>query len=180
MFLVGCKETEQKSINMTRYFADKVTYKVQGDKPTETTLSEFIHNNHSSQKQYLSVEFTGVEEWLYKMNIEKVCFEIYANRDMEVQFVLMFSNLSKGDLDSKGDAKFKTIVNAKQNKPVTVTLEINDFVKAVTTTKISLEIDGSQHFTDANEGFKYDIMNFRVYGKQRSKDSHITYKWTCR
>ena len=166
LILIGCKNTEHNSINISRYFQTKATYQVYNNSTKkETQISEFTHSLHNNQQQYLQVSLTGNSEWLYKMNIDTVSFDIYANQDSEVQFILRFSNLNNGDTDSKNEPKFKVLVDAKANKPTKVSFTINDFVKSYSsTTTVKIEVDGAQHFTGDNADFKFDIKNFKVFG----------------
>lgn len=169
MFLVGCKEQTDNSINMSRYFQSKVKYELynQGTSKIETELQEFTHSLNDNQRQYDSISFTYEGSWMYKMYIEKVSFDIYASADQDVQFVLRFNNLSNGDLDSKSEPKFKVLAETKANQAITVTFIVNDYINKETSSTMVIDTDGSQYFQGDNKDFVFDISNVKVYGEHR-------------
>lgn len=169
MFLVGCKEQPDNSINMNRYFQSKVKYELynQGSSKVETELKEFTHSLNDNQRQYSEIAFNYEGSWIYKMYVEKVSFDIYANAEQEVQFVLRMDNLSNSDIDSKSEPKFKVLAETKTNEVITVTFVINDYINKETSSTMRIITDGAQYFQGENENFVFDISNLRIYGEHR-------------
>ena len=169
MFLVGCKEQTDKSINMNRYFQSKVKYELynQGTSKIETELQEFTHSLNDNQRQYSEIIFNYEGSWIYKMYIEKVSFDIYASADQDVQFILRMDNLSNKDTDSKSEPKFKVLAETKANQAITVTFIVNDYINKETSSTMKILTDGAQYFQGDNKDFVFDISNLRVYGEHR-------------
>lgn len=157
------------SLNASRYFESKVIYNVYdktGD--IEDKLSTFTDNKFDNLTQYSKIKFTCVSDWLYKMTISKITFDLYSNQTEELQFVIRFSNLKNGDTKD-GDPKFVVTVPAVKGKAVSVSVPIGDYVESYSeTTTVSIEIDNADMFFKANgenTGLKFDISNVRFYGK---------------
>lgn len=164
----ACGKSEEKSINMNRYFKSEVVYEVQGGKGVEQKdkLSTFTDNKFDNATQYTYVKFTGESSWLYKMTLEKITFKLYSNKTETLQFKISISNLSSYDL--RDDDKKVVSVDAKANEVVDVSFRVGDFFKSNSaTTTIKIEIDGSQFYRadgDKDTGLKIDISGFKVFG----------------
>lgn len=166
LFSACGKNTE--CINMSRYFKSEAKYQVYNSGSNDEIkdkLSTFTDDKFDNMTQYLKISFTGESAWLYKMTIKKVSFKIYSNKTEELQFIVRFSNLKNSSIHN---GEFVVSVNAKANKAVEFSVEINDFVEsnsAVTT--VSIEIDNSMFYKADNEntGLKIDISSFKVFGE---------------
>ena len=155
------------SLNTSRYFESKVIYNIYdktGD--VEDKLSTFTDNKFDNLTQYTKVKFTGISDWLYKMTISKISFDIYSNQTEELQFIVRFSNLKNRDTKD-GDPKFVVTVPAVKGKAVTVSVPIGDYVESYSeTTTVSIEIDGTMYYfaNGENTGLQIDISNLKFYG----------------
>ena len=155
------------SLNTSRYFESKVIYNIYdktGD--VEDKLSTFTDNKFDNLTQYTKVKFTGISDWLYKMSISKISFDIYSNQTEELQFIVRFSNLKNRDTKD-GDPKFVVTVPAVKGKAVTVSVPIGDYVESYSeTTTVSIEIDGTMYYfaNGENTGLQIDISNLKFYG----------------
>ncbi len=168
--LVGCDQTN--AITLSRYFEDTVNYQVYGRTGVnEATLSDFTHSNHDDQAQYLSITFTGIPAWLYKMTIHTITFEVYANQTEEMEMIVKVSNLKNGDQTATGGSStfsYTVSIPMVKGKAVKVTVPVEDyFVSNTASTTIKLEVTDSSYFyaESENTGLKFDILNFAVYGE---------------
>lgn len=172
---VGC-DADDHRLNMERYFEKTVSYQTYPSYAYNDGLSikTFLDNKHDSMAQYSQFEFTGVSDWVYRLHLEKLTFQIYSNIDLEVQFQMTITNLVNGNIEgSKGTMKKQVPVKLKRNKAVTVTVAIDDVVDSLTSPLLRIRFeftDGSAFKqNDVETGLKYDIMNFQVYGYHESK-----------
>ena len=167
LLFTACGKNEQP-IDASRYFESKVIYNVYdktGD--IEDKLSTFTDNKFDNLTQYTKVKFTGISDWLYKMTISKITFDLYSNQTEELQFIVRFSNLKNHDTKD-GNPKFVVTVPAVKGKAVSVSVQIGDYVESYSeTTTVSIEIDGTMYYfaNGENTGLKIDISNVRFYGK---------------
>ena len=168
LLLSACGENNKKPVNMTRYFNSDVNYTVYGESGTKTSkLAHFIGSNPDQQNAYISVEFVGNNAWIYKLNVEKIEFDVFSNIDAEIQLNIHVSNLRNGDLDAYQDPKFKASFDCRAGKTQHVSIDVNDYFESnIAATKIVIEVDGAQHYFAENQetGLKIDIINFKVYG----------------
>ena len=172
--LYGCKNSPKNSgLDLAFYFEDKITYQVYNkSSKVETTMKNFSHNNHNDQVQYTNITFTGKPSNLYKMTLEKVTFDIYSNANLDAfQFEIVVSNLAQGDTDlTTSNTLTKEIsVDLKKNKTSHVSLEVNDIFTSISaSTTIKIVTDASYYKGDYEQlGFKFDVLNFRVFGKHK-------------
>lgn len=155
-------------INMSKYFKNEATYQVYGSGSKDEIkdkLSTFTDDKFDNMTQYLKITFTGESAWLYKMTIKKVSFKIYSNQTEELQFIVRFSNLKNSSIHN---GEFVASVNAKANKAVEFSVDINDYVESNSSvTTVSIEIDNSMFYNadDKNTGLKIDISSFKVFGE---------------
>ena len=172
--LCACKETKNNGLNLSVYFENKVTYQVYNkSSKVDSTLKEFKHNIHNDQVQYTNITFTGKPDWLYKMTLEKVTFDIYSNTDLDsFQFKIIISNLAQGDTDltTSNTLTEEVSVNLKKNQTTHVSLNVNDvFTSISASTTIKLSFDSSYFKGDYEQlGLKYDILNFKVFGEHKN------------
>lgn len=170
IFLSACGEKE-KSINMSRYFSSSVSYTLYGSTGTQSgELKHFISGKADKQNKYLAITFTGNNAWIYKLNVEKISFDVFSNIDSELQFNVRVSNLRNGDEDEYREPKFKTAINAKAGKITHISIDVNDYFESNSaTTTIVIELDGAQHYyADGQEtGLKIDVINFIVFGEHK-------------
>lgn len=166
LLFTACGSNE-KPLDASKYFESKVVYNVYdktGD--IEDKLSTFTDGKFDNQTQYTKIKFTGVSDWLYKMTIDKITFDVYSNKTEELQFVVRFSNLKNRDTKD-GNPKFVVSVPAVASKKVTVSVSISDYIESYSeTTTVSIEIDDANlYFADGeNTGLKIDISNLKFYG----------------
>ena len=88
LLFTACVKNEQP-IDASRYFESKVIYNVYdktGD--IEDKLSTFTDNKFDNLTQYTKVKFTGISDWLYKMTINKISFDIYSNLNIKIPNLL--------------------------------------------------------------------------------------------
>ena len=170
---VGCKD-KATNINMATYFENKVNYQVYGRTGVnEATLSDFTNSDHDDLVQYMSITFTGKPDWLYKMTVNYINFEVYANQNEEVEMYIKVSNLKNGDKSSTGGSSvfsYKVSVSLKENEAVKVSVPVNDyFLSNTATTTVKIEITDSSYFyaDGQNTGFKFDVLNFSVNAEHK-------------
>ena len=170
--LVGCNsENKVKAINMTRYFEQKVNYQVYNRNAINDNLrlDSFIddkfdtidNSGNELMKQYTSITFNGVKDWLYKMYVEEVDFYIYSNLTMEIQFEVKISNLK-----TKKDA-IPVPVNLVAGKAVPVRVVVQDYFDNYTSSStINIAPQDRIYFIVNGEetGLKYDLSRLAVYG----------------
>jgi len=171
--LIGCNGSNNNGINLPVYFEDKVTYLVynQGSK-VDAKLNDFTHNKTDNQVQYSSITFTGKPEWLYRMTIKKVTFDIYSNSNVEdFEFTITITNLEGAETTLvTSNTLTKTIaVPLEKNKSKSITLDVNDIVNSSTaSTTIKLTFDSSFYKGDNSSlNFKLDVKNFKVFGEHK-------------
>lgn len=167
---VGCDNA--KSITLSRYFENKVNYQVYGRTGVnEATLEDFSHSSHDDQAQYMSITFTGIPAWLYKMTIHTITFEVYSNQTEEMEMIVKVSNLKNGDQSATGGTStfsYTVSIPMVKGKAVKVSIPVEDyFVSNTASTTIKLEVTDSSYFyaEGENTGLKYDVLNFAVYGE---------------
>ena len=116
----------------------------------------------------MSITFEGKSDWLYKMTIDKICFDVYSNQNEELEFRINFSNLRNTD-KKDGEDKFVVTVSAVKGKTVSVTVPIKDYIESnQNPTKVSISLQDSSNYVNEkneNSGLKIDISNVRFYGK---------------
>lgn len=144
----------------------EVTYKVYNGSSDGVTekLSTFTDNKFDNLAQYTEIAFKGAPEWLYKMTIEKITFDVYANASESIQLNVSFSSLKN---TSRHNGQFTVIVETQKNKAVPVTVKIDDYVETNSSAvNINIAIDNYMiYFADGeNTGLKIDISNFKMYG----------------
>lgn len=173
LVLAGCGK--DGGINMSTYFESKVNYQVypRNSINDDLTLKSFTDSRVDHMDSYSEIAFTGARDYIYKLHIDKVCFELYANMDKTVEFIFTISNLSKGDQGSSGgNTQFteQIEVHLKKNKPVKVSIDVDDYVAVYTsTTTIRLKVTDRVYFIEdgVETGLKYDMINFMVYGEHK-------------
>jgi len=175
MFLFGCKNSENNGIDLSTYFEDKVTYKVYNSTSVNSTLANFSHNKHDNLVQYTEIAFTGKQAWLYKMTLEKVSFDFYSNADIEdFELKITITNLTGAETSlTQSNTLSKTIpMSLTKNKNHHINLDVNDvFNSATASTSIKISVDSAYYKGDyAKLNFKFDISNFKVFGKHEQKN----------
>lgn len=169
----GCSESSD-SIKMTTYFETKVNYQVYGRTGTnESTLSDYIGSKTDNMDQYMSITFNGKPDWLYKMTVEYVTFEVYSNQTEEIEMNIKISNLKNGDQSNVGGSSVFTkqiAINLKANESVKVKVPVNDYFESNSaTTTIKLEITDTSYFysNKANTGLKFTVQNFGLIANHK-------------
>lgn len=166
---VGCGTNNY--IDVPTYFKE-VRYSAYNSSEQKTTVNEFTHNNHDNAKKFTNITFYGNNEWLYKMTLETVSFDIYSNINEEVEFTLRVTNLKNGNQANNGMTSVyqKTLSPIlKKNQKTTIKFSINDIINSMATeTKIEIIVDAS-YFTGDNQelDFKFDILNFKISGEHK-------------
>lgn len=171
--LAGCKNDNQSAITMSRYFKNEVKYRIypsSENSEQKGTLEEFTHSDYSKPNQYMYVTLTGTE-WLYRMNIDYISFDVYSNQNDYVEFVVTMTNLENSDNSSTGGTsyfEYKAGVDLKEKSSVNVKIPVNDIVETLssTTTTLKIAVANTHFYIDgANTGLNFDIYNISVYGE---------------
>lgn len=168
LLFTACGKTE-KPIDASIYFKEDAVYTIysRGSEEIKDKLSTFTDDKFDNATQYMKITFEGNSGWLYKMTVDKICFDVYSNKDEELQFTINFSNLRNSD-KKDGLDKFVVTVKAQKGKVVSVKVPINDYVESnQNPTKVSISLsDSSNYIADGEEtGLKIDISNVKFYGK---------------
>lgn len=172
--LVGCDKSSEP-VNMSTYFKNEVKYRVypsSSNTEQTTTLNEFTHKKHDKLNQYMYVTLSGNSDWLYKMTIDKIVFNVYSNKTENVEFVVTITNLENGDTSSTGGPSvftYKADVKLLKNINTQITIPVNDIVKSnSSTTTIKIAVSNDYFYIDkANTGLKFDINNISVFGAHK-------------
>ena len=158
---------QQKPLNAAVYFKEEVTYTIYNKRDeVKDKLSTFTDNKFDNATQYTKITFEGKSDWLYKMTVDKICFEVYSNKTEDLQFIINFSNLRNSD-KKNDEPKFVVSVSAVAGKTVSVSVPIKDYVESnQSPTKVSIELDGTMYYfaDDEETGLKIDISNVRFFG----------------
>ena len=169
LLFTACGKNEQP-IDASVYFKEDVSYTIysKGSEQIKDKLSTFTDNKFDNATQYMSITFEGKSDWLYKMTIDKICFDVYSNQNEELEFRINFSNLRNTD-KKDGEDKFVVTVSAIKGKTVSVTVPIKDYIESnQNPTKVSISLQDSSNYVNEkneNSGLKIDISNVRFYGK---------------
>lgn len=165
LLFTACAKSQQP-LNLNTYMKTDAKYKVYGGSSEGVTdkLSSFSDNKFDNLAQYTEIDLEGNANWLYKMTISKITFEVYANQTDEIQFKLTFDNLKN---TSRHNGEFTNLVKVEKGKTTKVVFDIDDYVESMSsTTRIKILVDNySVFFADnKNTGLKIDISNFKIYG----------------
>lgn len=166
LLFTACGKNEQP-IDASVYFKEDVSYTIysKGSEEIKDKLSTFTDNKFDNATQYMSITFEGKSDWLYKMTIDKICFDVYSNQNEELEFRINFSNLRNTDKKDREQDKFVVMVSAIKGKTVSVTVPIKDYIESnQSPTKVSIFLQDSSNYIN-NSGLKIDISNVRFYGK---------------
>ena len=173
ILLGACGNKENNGIDISVYFEKDATYQVYAKNGKNTlAMNSFVSEESKELLQYSSVTFTGKPAWLYKMNIEKITFDVVANAEVEdLQLTLTFTNLENGNpaLTSSNTLTKEVAVHTVKNGKVPVTVEINDIIKSNTaSTTIKIAVDSAYYKGDNAElNFKLDFLNLKVFGQHK-------------
>ncbi len=171
--LAGCNK-KSTAINMLRYFETSVSYQLYSNETGTTNISTFLDSKADAPNKYTRITFTALREWIYKMTLEKITFDIYSNIDLDdFELTMEITNLKKGDTQSSSSTFTKTIpIHLVKGKAVPVRVDINDYVESYTaTTTIKLLVKDRTCFESDTTGdgitptgLMFDIINFQLYG----------------
>ena len=165
---VGCKD--DNSINMSSYFNSEVSFITYDKVNTKQTasLNKFTGQD-KTYRQYTSLTFTG-NTWLYRMNVEKISFNICSNMNMDFELKITISNLKNGNNSSiGGNSVFTKVIPLEltKGKIAHISIYVNDFFAAVSSTsEIKITPTDSTCFYKNGQktNFSYYINNFMLYG----------------
>ena len=168
LLFAGCK-TQQKDLNLDVYFDQQVKYTIYGkNEEYKDQLSNFTDNRFNNHAQFTKITLEGKSDWLYKMTIEKIEFQVSSNMDEELQFIVRISNLRNTDKDQNQNPKFVQSVVVKTNKTQKVSIPVKDYFESISSEiKVEIELDGTQYYFSENQntGLKIDISAIKVFGE---------------
>lgn len=176
MFLCGCKggKPTLPAINASRYFESTVTTTIYN----KTAKQNLEMNNITSSSpntaylnQYVQYELTGDGSWIYKMYIESIYFYVYtsntANEAMTI--TLTITNMADESDLTKTETITKTCpVVPGKNKSTLCKFDIGKVVATATTTKLTIDILETASATFFEDGIKWMVYDFTVYGESRA------------
>ena len=171
LVLAGCG-TQPNYINMSTYFKTEVKYQAYNQSEQKTQLANLTSKNNSSLNKYTSITIEGNNDWLYKMTIETISFEIVSNITDEIEFTVRMTNLKTGNQSGTGSTSIfekKISPSLIKDESTFVELNINDIINSnSTTTKIEIKVDASYYTGDnADLDFKFAIQNLKVAGQHK-------------
>lgn len=166
----GCKKSD--TINMATYFQSTISYQVYPNYSlnSDLTLKSFLDDKVDHMRAFYEISFTGNREWIYKLNIDYISFELYSNLDTEIEFDFTITNLHNGDQSSTGGNSVFTKrvpVNLVKDKAVEVKIDVKDYIESYTaTTTMRLRVTDRSYFIEngVQTGLMYDMLNFMVHG----------------
>lgn len=170
ILFAACGQKTKEGIDIPTYF-EKVTYQVQGSTSANGIAAEFedfTHNKHDNQVKYTQITFTGKPAWLYKMTLEKITFDVFANVTEEVEIKITVTNVIDGNPET-GSTTFTDKVSVPMVKDQAVKVDFNIgkvFKSNSSSTSIKLQVESSYYTGDNEEtNLKFDVMNFKVHAK---------------
>ena len=175
LFLCACSNS--KNLNLSAYFESPIKATVlKNNKNTEKelTISDITSKKPVTTKldTYLQFNLTGINEFVYRLYIEKIEFYVYSNKDAaEMTLNLAMSNLAeKSNLSITSTLTESVAIIPEADESILVTFKINRVVATATGSTLAIDILESKNstITDSvgNEtGFKWIIHGFKIFGE---------------
>lgn len=161
--LVGCNSNK---ITMSTYFKSTAISRYNNSN-TEYNLTCFTSDkvDLNTIKLHTYLQFSGISNWIYDMNIEYVTFYFYSTKSIEVnQLQFKMTALDGGEKDLTTNSHYVSKIlsfNAQKEEPIKLRVNIGHRVTIDTLTlTIELQDENLLNIKD----FGWTIFGLQVYG----------------
>lgn len=179
LIFCGCSKSNIKipKVDASVYLENEVKYTTfNNSKEQKLELTEFLitEADPANMRNFEKITITAKNAWIYKMYIEKICFNFHSNKvtTSEIVVKLTISNVAKEEeIGTENAVHTKELVCSlvpKANGYVECEYEINETVAVATGSTITIDINESINNELIESDFRWTIFNLSIFGEHRA------------